>query len=105
MAKEIHPTAIISPNAELEEDTYIGPFCIIHDDFISKGDTSYLKCNNRGSYPDRGELHDIPVHQHRATATGFKICREKTAVAIGNNNTIREYVTIHRASVVATELL
>ena len=31
MGKEIHPTSIISPGAEIAEDTYIGPFCIIHD--------------------------------------------------------------------------
>ena len=100
MDKEIHPTAIVSPHAEIEEGTLIGPFCIIKDNahirtgtklisnVIIEGDT--LIGENCTIYP--------------FTSIGFppqdlKYKGELTKVRIGNNNTIREYVTIHRASV------
>jgi acyl-[acyl carrier protein]--UDP-N-acetylglucosamine O-acyltransferase len=27
----IHPTALVSSKAELEDDVVVGPFCIVHD--------------------------------------------------------------------------
>jgi UDP-N-acetylglucosamine acyltransferase len=38
MGKEIHPTAIVSPSAEIEDDVFIGPYCLIGEDSrIKKG--------------------------------------------------------------------
>ena len=76
MAKEIHPTAIISPDVEIEEDTSIGPFCIIHDKVhIKKGTRLISNVIIEGEHRDRGKLHDIPVHQHRAATPGYEIQR------------------------------
>jgi len=100
MAKEIHPTAIISPNAELEEDTYIGPFCIIHDDVhIKKGTRLISNVIIEGATQIGENCTIYPFTSIGLPPQDLKYAGEKTAVAIGNNNTIREYVTIHRASV------
>jgi len=100
MAKEIHPTAIISPDVEIEEDTYIGPFCIIHDKVRIKKGTRLISNVIIEGTTEIGENCTI----HPFTSIGLppqdlKYKGEKTAVKIGNNNTIREYITIHRASV------
>ena len=100
MAKEIHPTAIISPNAELEEDTYIGPLCIIHDDVhIKKGTRLISNVIIEGATQIGENCTIYPFTSIGLPPQDLKYAGEKTAVAIGNNNTIREYVTIHRASV------
>ena len=100
MSKNIHKTAIISPKAELAGNVYIGPYCIIGDNVkIGKGTKLishvHIECNT-----EVGENCQI----YPFTTIGFppqdlKYKGEPTGVKIGNNNVIREYVTIHRASV------
>jgi UDP-N-acetylglucosamine acyltransferase len=100
MSKNIHKTAIISPKAELAANVYIGPYCIIGDNVkIGKGTKLishvHIECNTIV-----GENCQI----YPFTTIGFppqdlKYKGEPTGVKIGNNNVIREYVTIHRASV------
>jgi len=100
MAKEIHPTAIISPDVEIEEDTYIGPFCIIHDKVRIKKGTRLISNVIIEGTTEIGENCTIyPFTSIGLPPQDLKYKGEKTAVKIGNNNTIREYITIHRASV------
>lgn len=99
MAK-IHKTAVVSSKAELENDVVIGPYCIIGDNVkIGKG-TKIISNVNIEGITEIGENCTI----FPFTIIGFppqdlKYKGEPTGVRIGNNNTIREYVTIHRASV------
>lgn len=99
MAK-IHKTAVVSSKAELENDVVIGPYCIIGDNVkIGKG-TKIISNVNIEGITEIGENCTI----FPFTIIGFppqdlKYKGEPTGVKIGNNNTIREYVTIHRASV------
>jgi UDP-N-acetylglucosamine acyltransferase len=100
MAKEIHPTAIISPNAEIEEDTYIGPFCIIHDQVhIKKGTRLISNVVVEGATEIGEDCTIYPFTSIGLPPQDMKYKGEKTGVKIGNQNTIREYITIHRASV------
>lgn len=100
MAQEIHPTAIISTKAEIEEDTFIGPFCIIQDGaHIKRGSKLISNVIIEGN-TEIGENCTI----HPFTSIGLppqdlKYRGETTGIKIGNNNTIREYITLHRASV------
>jgi len=100
MSNEIHPSAIISPHAEIEEDVAIGPFCIIGEGVhIKKGSKLFsnviLECNT-----EIGNNCTIyPFTSIGLPPQDLKYKDEKTSVKIGDNNTIREYVTIHRASV------
>ncbi|NPA58218.1 MAG: acyl-ACP--UDP-N-acetylglucosamine O-acyltransferase [Aquificae bacterium] len=99
MSVEIHPTAIVSKNAQLGTNVKVGPFSIIEDN-VSIGDNTEISSNVRiKQFTSIGEnctisegvvLGGIPQH------LGFK--GEETYVKIGNNVVIREYATIHRGT-------
>jgi UDP-N-acetylglucosamine acyltransferase len=100
MAKEIHPTAIISPGAEIADDTSVGPFCIIHDKVhIKKGTRLMSNILIEGSTEIGENCTIYPFTSIGLPPQDLKYKGEQTGVRIGNNNTIREYCTIHRASV------
>lgn len=100
MAKEIHPTAIISPDAEIAEDTSIGPFCIIHDRVHIKKGTRLMSHVVIEGTTEIGENCTIyPFASIGLAPQDLKYRGEQTGVRIGNHNTIREYCTINRASV------
>lgn len=100
MAKEIHPTAIIAPDAEIAEDTSIGPFCIIHDKVhIKKGTRLMSHVVIEGSTEIGENCTIYPFASIGLPPQDLKYRGEKTGLRIGNNNTIREYCAIHRASV------
>jgi UDP-N-acetylglucosamine acyltransferase len=100
MAKEIHKTAIVSPKAEVDEDVHIGPFCIIGDGVsIQKGTRLLSNVVIEGNAEIGGECTIYPFTSIGLPPQDLKYKNEKTGVKIGKKNTIREYVTIHRASV------
>ncbi|KPK45180.1 MAG: UDP-N-acetylglucosamine acyltransferase, partial [Nitrospira bacterium SM23_35] len=100
MGKEIHPTSIISPGAEIAEDTYIGPFCIIHDKVrLGKGSRLISNVIIEGATEIGENCTVYPFTSIGLPPQDMKYKGEETGVTIGSQNTIREYVTIHRASV------
>jgi UDP-N-acetylglucosamine acyltransferase len=100
MKTKIHDTAIVDPSAELDDDVEIGPFCIIHRGVkIEKGSRLISHVVVEGD-TQIGEGCMI----HSFSSIGFppqdlKYEGERTRLAIGRGNIIREYSTIHRASV------
>ncbi|MEW6067849.1 MAG: acyl-ACP--UDP-N-acetylglucosamine O-acyltransferase [Nitrospirota bacterium] len=100
MKKEIHPTAIISPEVEIDEETYIGPFCILKEGVSIKRGTRLISNIIIEGNTEIGEHNVIyPFTSIGLPPQDLKYKGEKTGVKIGNNNIIREYITIHRASV------
>jgi len=100
MAKEIHSTAIVSPTAQVEEDTIIGPFCIIGDNVhIRKGTRLISNIVVEGNTEIGEDCTVYPFTSIGLPPQDLKYKGEKTGLKIGKQNTIREYVTIHRASV------
>ena len=100
MKTRIHPTAIVDPKAEIDLSVDIGPFCILKDGVKIRKGTKLLSHVIVEGSTEIGEHCRI----HPYTSIGFppqdlKYKGEKTKLVIGNNNTIREYVSIHRASV------
>ncbi|WP_421902589.1 acyl-ACP--UDP-N-acetylglucosamine O-acyltransferase [Maridesulfovibrio sp.] len=99
MATEIHPSAVVDSGAQLGENVKIGPFCYIEGNTII-GDNCTLDANvhikpftrmGKGNTLDSGVvLGGLPQH------LGFK--GEETWVELGDNNSLREYVSIHRAT-------
>ena len=97
MASLIHQTAVISSEANLPLDTRIGPFAII-DGQVNLGPACVIGphcqligpltigANNR--FHAGCIIGDAPQH------LGYK--GEATGLTIGDNNTFREHVTIHR---------
>jgi UDP-N-acetylglucosamine acyltransferase len=96
----IHPSAIIDPKAKLAADVSVGPYsiigpdveidsgCIIHSHAVIKGPTTMGKNNEIYQFATVGE--DTPDLKYKG---------EPTRLEIGDNNVIREGVTIHRGTV------
>jgi len=100
METRIHKSAIVDSKASIDEGVEIGPFCIVGEGAKLKKGTKLVSNAIIEGEVEIGE--DCTIHPF--TSIGLqpqdtKYKDEKTGVKIGNNNTIREYVTIHRASV------
>jgi len=95
----IHPTAIISPDVQLEEGVEIGPYVVIGSDVIIGKNTVIGPHTIIDDYVHIGEGNRIfQFCSIGAPPQDLKFGGEKTRVIIGNFNTIREFVTIHRAT-------
>ncbi len=100
MAKEIHETAEISSKAEIDDDVSIGPFCIVGEGVSIKKGTKLLSNIVIEGNTEIGEECTIYTFASIGLPPqDLKYKNEKTGVKVGNKNIIREYVTIHRASV------
>jgi UDP-N-acetylglucosamine acyltransferase len=99
MATEVHPTAIVDASAELDEDVSIGPYCLVGaGSKLSKG--TKLVSHVSLEHAEVGEGCTIfPFSSVGLAPQDVKYKDEDTLVRIGKNNMIREYVSIHRASV------
>lgn len=95
----IHPTAVIQDGARIEEGVEIGPYSVIGKDVtIGKGTVVSSHAVIEG-WTTIGA--DCKIHQFVSIGTppqDITYKGEKTEVIIGNNNVIREYVTVHRAT-------
>jgi UDP-N-acetylglucosamine acyltransferase len=95
----IHPTAIISPDVTLAEGVEVGPYSIIGPDCHIGKNTSIGPHVVIESHTDIGEGCRISQFASLGGAPqDLKYQGETTRVVIGNYNTIREYVTINRAT-------
>ena len=98
---KVHPTAIVHPDAKIADDVEIGPYCIINE-HVTIGPGNRLVANVYiDSWSDIGANNEIhvgaiigyaPQHLNYKGGRGF--------TKIGNDNIIREYVTIHRSFLV-----
>ncbi len=94
----IHPTAIVSPNAEIGKNVEIGPYAVIEDD-VKIGDDTYIDAHVKICQYTTvgarcriyfGALVGAEPQDHRFYKGIRSFCE------IGNDTVIREYVTIHR---------
>jgi UDP-N-acetylglucosamine acyltransferase len=95
----IHPTAIIDPTAQVAPSTKVGPYsivgpgvilgeeCIIHNHVTIAGPTTIGAGNEFYPYCSIGQR-----------SQDLKYKAEPTYLRIGNHNTFREFVTVHRAT-------
>jgi UDP-N-acetylglucosamine acyltransferase len=100
MKTKIHSTAIIDPKSEIDTNVEIGPFCIIKKGVRIKKGTRLLSHVIVDGYTEIGEQCIIyPFSSIGFPPQDLKYKGEKTKLFIGKNNIIREYVTLHRASI------
>lgn len=95
----IHPTSIVGPDVKLGKNVEIGPFCVVTGD-VTIGDGSKLF-----SHVVLGdERTKVVLGKNNLLSSGAIIGGppqdltykgEKTELIIGDNNTIREYVTMN----------
>ena len=96
---EIHPTAIISTRANAAPDARIGPYVVIEEDVVIGAGCEIGAHTVIKKFTSLGCRNQIAEH---AVLGGepqdVKYKGETSSLVIGDNNLIREYVTIHRAS-------
>lgn len=96
---DIHSTTIVSPKAELGSGVKIGPYCIIGDHVTVGSDTlidSHVVIEGHTQIGERNRIFPFSCIGTPPQDIGYG--GEDTRVIIGNDNVIREYVTIHRAT-------
>jgi UDP-N-acetylglucosamine acyltransferase len=95
----IHPTAIVSPEANLAEGVEIGPYTIIGPDVNIGKKTVIGPHVVIDAHTDIGEgCRIFQFASIGAIPQDLKFKGENTRVIIGNYNTIREFATIHQAT-------
>ncbi|XHR30140.1 MAG: acyl-ACP--UDP-N-acetylglucosamine O-acyltransferase [Chthoniobacteraceae bacterium] len=96
---EIHPTAIVDPHAQLGTGVYVGPYSIIGPD-VTLGDGCWLQHHVTIAGPARiGKNNKFFAYDSIAQQTqDLKYRGEPTHVEIGDDNSFREYVSVHRAT-------
>ncbi len=95
----VHPSAIVDPRAELEEGVWVGPFCIIEGNTrIGSGTVleSHVVVKQHTSLGRRCRVSPYVVLGHEPQDVKFK--GEESYLRIGDDNVLREMVTLHRAT-------
>jgi UDP-N-acetylglucosamine acyltransferase len=96
----IHKTAIIDNNAKISPTAEIGPYTIIGPNVEISEHTIIQSHVNITGYTSIGKNNKIyPFASIGSDPQDMKYCGEKTKLTIGDNNTIREYVTINPGTV------
>ncbi len=94
----IHPLAVVHPTARLGRDCEVGPFAVIEENVVL-GDRCAVASHvviRRGAV--LGDDNRIGEHSVIGGLAQHIQARDYTGgVRIGSGNTLREYVTIHRA--------
>ena len=95
----IHPTAVISPEAELADDVVVGPYAVIEGK-VRVGPGSVLR-------PHVHLIGPLTMGRNNLICTGvvlgerpqhLKYGDEPTGTEIGDDNIFREHVTVHRGT-------
>jgi UDP-N-acetylglucosamine acyltransferase len=95
----IHPTAIVDPNAEISSEAEIGPYCIIGPGVTIGAGTRLLAHIYLEGKLTIGEGNIFYPYTSCGVAPQDKKYKgEPSETRIGNNNSIREFVTIHRGT-------
>ena len=99
MANRIHPTAIVDAGAQLGDDVEIGPYCVVGA-AVTLGAGCRLHNHVTLAGPTaigaRNEFYPFACIGHRSQ--DLKYAGEPTHLEIGDGNTFREFVTVHRAT-------
>lgn len=96
---DVHPSATIHPTAQLAEDAYVGPYCVVEAGVILGAGCrlethvtihSGVTAGDRNVFGPGSVIGGAPQDRRYAG--------EPTYLVIGDDNVFREYVTIHRAT-------
>ncbi len=97
---KVHPTAIVSPKAEIHESVEIGPYAIIEDDVRIGAGTrimAHAVIRRHTTIGENNQIYFGAIVGNDPQDVSFRP-EVRSTVEIGNNNKIREYVTIHRGT-------
>lgn len=95
----IHPTAIIHPKAQVGSNCHIGPYCVIGEHVILGENCKLHSHVVIDGHTTLGKGNEIfPFASIGLKTQDLKWKGGITRTQIGDNNTFREYVTIHSAT-------
>ncbi len=95
----IDPTAIIDPNAEIDDGASIGAYCVIGAKVkIGKGTVVQSHTVIQGPAVIGCDNNILPYASVGQPPQDKKYRGGETRLIIGNNNTIREFVTLNRGT-------
>ena len=95
----IHPSAIISPNAELGRNVSVGPYSIIGDDVILHDDVRVAShCVIEGPSEFGSGSIFFPFVSAGQVPHDLKYRGERSWLRAGERNTFREFSTLHRGT-------
>lgn len=96
----IHPSAIVDPGAELDSSVDVGPYVIIEKG-VRIGPGTVIKPHTVITGPTTIGSGNVigPFATVGAPPQDLKYKGEDTELVVGDNNQIREYVSIHRGTV------
>lgn len=95
----IHPTAIVSAEAEIGANVFIGPYCRIGDRVKIGNDCrfeSHLVVEGPTTIGTDNQFYPFATIGLQPQDLKFK--GEETFLTIGNHNVFREYVNVHRGT-------
>lgn len=95
----IHPTAIIDPSAQIDDNVSIGPYSIIKSDVKIGSGTTIGPYTTIENYVTIGE--DCQIYQYASIGGApqdLKFHGEQSYLEIGSGTIIREFVTINRGT-------
>ena len=95
----IHSTAIIDSKAKISENVHIGPYCVIGPNVEIKENTEIQSHVNISGHTKIGKGNKIYPFVSINDPQDLKYNGEPTDLVIGDNNKIREYVTINPGTV------
>lgn len=94
--QQIHPTSIVHPAAKIGENIVVGPYCQIGENVVLGNNNilhSQVVIENNTIIGDNNQFyHGCIIGSH---PQDLKYKNEPTRLIIGDNNTIREFVTLN----------
>lgn len=95
----IHPTAIIAPGARIAASANVGPYCIVGEE-VEIGEECELQAHIFVQGPIRMGARNrfFPYSTVGVIPQDLKFKGERSETVIGNGNTFREFVTVHRGT-------
>ena len=98
MTAKIHPSAIVHPDTELGEGVEIGPYTIIGED-VQIGDGTFIGPHCVIEFAKLGSNNKVIASAFLGTSPqDYSYKGEKTKLILGDNNIVREGVSIHRGT-------
>jgi UDP-N-acetylglucosamine acyltransferase len=95
----IHPTAIVSPGAQLGRDCHVGPYVVIGGG-VTLGDSVRVEshCVVEGLTEIGDETHVFPFVSVGLASQDLKYKGEPSRTRVGRRCRLREFVTVHRGT-------
>ena len=96
---KIHPSAVVSPKAELAAGVEIGPYSAVGDHVVIGRDTAigaHVVIEGHTRIGERNRIYPFSSIGTPPQDIGYQ--NEETRLIMGDDNIVREYVTINRAT-------